>query len=118
MRASRASANVIPATGLKASDGKLLSDESIAIINLAYSDSRPLIGGSTETTPMQSFLSIPEQNQYRPVRQSRASVKPDEDKISESSDDKEQPMIEMSSSTASSPRENESSGDKDFSRKI
>lgn len=59
---------------------------------------------------MQSFLSIPNQqtdptNGYKPVRYSKASIKPDEDKISESSDDKPNELIQMSSTSPSDSNE-------------
>lgn len=74
----------------------------------AYSDQRPLIGGSTDTTPMQSFLSIPSEQPsgYKPVRYSKASIKPEEDKISESSDSNEpNELIQMSSTSPSDSNE-------------
>ena len=62
---------------------------------------------------MQSFLSIPTEQNYRQVRYSKASIKPDEDKISESgSEDKPQisDMIQMSSTSPSDSNEDDSPG--------
>ena len=52
---------------------------------------------------MQSFLSIPTEQNYRQVRYSKASIKPDEDKISESSDDHKPQISDMIQMSSTSP---------------
>ena len=79
------------------------NDIILSLCYSAYSDQRPLIGGSTDTTPMQSFLSIPTEQNYRQVRYSKASIKPDEDKISESSDDHKPQISDMIQMSSTSP---------------